>query len=69
MTTLAADPLGDRRVCEGCGMPLPGHDKRYCDGRCRAAAYRARKSAKVEAILLALRGIMSDLEDLVRRGD
>jgi hypothetical protein len=36
---------GTLQACAGCGRPLAGRaDKRYCSGRCRQAALRARNS-------------------------
>ena len=68
MTTLAADPLGDRRVCEGCGELLPGtRGRRYCNATCRARAHRARKAAKARALLQRLKRDIAELEDLVGR--
>ncbi len=68
MTTLAADPLGNRRVCEGCGELLKGpRGRRHCNATCRARAHRTRKAAKARALLQRLKRDIAELEELVGR--
>ncbi len=67
MTALEPDPLVRQRTCNNCGTPLPrGRRKRFCDGRCRAAAHRARREGRARAILRNLRHIEADLRQLFR---
>jgi hypothetical protein len=46
--TEASSLTAPAKTCASCGRPLDGHrpEAVYCTGRCRTAAYRARKAAQ-----------------------
>ena len=54
MVTDTADPTWIWSDCEHCGAEFgqpydPGRRRRFCSGRCRTAAYRARKRRQEQA--------------------
>ena len=54
MVTTTADPTWIWSDCGHCGAPFgqpddPGRKRRFCSGRCRTAAYRARKRRQEQA--------------------
>ncbi len=54
------------RRCDGCGAVLRGKgNKKYCNGKCRAAAHRMRRDLKFRMVLEAIRKNVAELEDLI----
>ena len=66
-TSRAVQTAGARR-CEHCGSLLHGKGTQfYCTAKCRAMAYRARKTETVRVIVERLKDDIAQLEELVDR--
>ena len=66
-TSRAVRTAGARR-CEHCGSLLHGKGTQfYCTAKCRAMAYRARKTETVRVIVGRLKDDIAELEEFVRQ--